>query len=119
MFKNPFKTAEDYIQLRKICAPKTMEGTTRRIVDMILIPAISLLTIFMGEIDWFAIVSSAMTVFKAWNEWIQYNELRMEMQNMYLHAMKVGGPFIVTNNSDYMPYVWADAVVRTQKVGPG
>jgi len=114
MFKNPFKTAEEYIQARKVCDMKTMEATTRRIVDMILVPAISLFTVCMGEIDWIAILSSGMTVFKAWSEWIRYHELRMEMQNMYLHAMKAGGPFIVTNNPDYMPYVWADAVVRTQ-----
>jgi hypothetical protein len=113
MFKNPFKTAEDYIQLRKVCDPPSMEAKTRRIVDMIIIPMIGLFTILMGEIDWIAILSTTMTVVKAWNEWIQYHELRMEMQNMYLYAMAVGGPFIVTNNTTYMPYVWADAVVRT------
>jgi hypothetical protein len=118
MFKNPFKTAEDYIQLRKLCDPPTMEAKTRRIVDMIIIPMISLFTVFLGEIDWVAILSSTMTVFKAWNEWIQYHELRIEMQNMYLHAMRVGGPFIVTNDTTYMPYVWADAVVRTQNLFP-
>jgi hypothetical protein len=95
-----------------------MEGKTRRIVDMIFIPMISLFTILMGEIDWIAILSSTMTVVKAWYEWIQYHELRMEMQNMYLRAMMVGGPFIVTNDTTYMPYVWADAVVRTQNLFP-
>ena len=119
MFKNPFKTAEDYIQARKVCEMKTMEATTRRIVDMIIIPAISLFTIFMGEVDLIAILSSGLTVFKAWSEWIQYHELRMQMQNMYLHAMKVGGPFIVTNDPTYMPYVWADSVVRSQNLLPG
>lgn len=118
MFKNPFKTAEDYIQLRKVCAPLTMEATMRRIVDMIVVPTITLFTVFLGEIDWLAILSSAFSVYRAWDEWVRYNELRLEMQNMYLHAMKVGGPFIVTNNTDYMPYVWADAAVRTQKLLP-
>jgi predicted alpha/beta hydrolase len=114
MFKNPFKTAEDYIQLRKVCDPSTMEGKMRRITDMIVIPVITLLTVFLGEIDWFAILSSSFSVYRAWDEWVRYNELRMEMQNMYLRAMQVGGPFIVTNDTNYMPYVWADAVVRNQ-----
>ena len=114
MFKNPFKTAEDYIQARDVCDIGTMEKLTRRIVDMILVPMISLFTIFLGEIDWIAILSSGMTVFKSWSEWIRYHELRMEMQNMYLHALLAGGPFISTNNTKYMPYVWADAVVRSQ-----
>ena len=119
MFKNPFKTAEDYIQLRKVCEPPNMEGTMRRIVDMIVIPAITLFTILMGEIDWFAIGSSSLTVYRAWDEWIRYNELRIEMQNMYFHALRAGGPFIVTNDTTYMPYVWADAIVRSQNLLPG
>lgn len=114
MFKNPFKTAEDYIQLRKVCDPFKMEDKMRRIVDMIVVPAITLFTVLMGEIDWLAILSSTFSVYKAWDEWIRYNELRIEMQNMYLYAVKAGGPFIVTNDTNYMPYVWADAVVRTQ-----
>jgi hypothetical protein len=119
MFKNPFKTAEDYIQLRKVCAPLTMEATMRRISDMILIPLITLFLVFLGQGDIFAAVSAASTAYRSWDEWIRYNELRIEMQNMYLHTMKVGGPFIVTNDTDYMPYVWADAAVRTQKALPG
>jgi len=119
MFKNPFKTAEDYIQARDACAINTMEKLTRRIVDMIVIPAISLFVIFVGEFDAVATFSSTMTVFKAWSEWIRYHELRIEMQNMYLYAVKNGGPFIVTNDSKYMPYVWADAAVRTQNGLPG
>lgn len=118
MFENPFKTAEDYIQLRKVCEPSTMEGKMRRVVDMILIPMITLFTVLLGEIDWLAIFSSTMSVYKAWDEWVRYNELRNEMQNMYLRAMQVGGPFIVTNDTTYMPYVWADAVVRSQNLLP-
>ena len=90
----------------------------RRIVDMILIPMITLFTVLLGEIDWLAIFSSTMSVYKAWDEWVRYNELRNEMQNMYLRAMQVGGPFIVTNDTAYMPYVWADAVVRSQNLLP-
>ena len=118
MFENPFKTAEDYIQLRKVCEPHSMEGKMRRIVDMIVVPTITLLTILLGENDWLAILSSSFSIYRAWNEWVRYNELRIEMQNMYLLAMKVGGPFIVTNDTAYMPYVWADAVVRTQNSLP-
>lgn len=118
MFENPFKTAEDYIQLRKVCEPSGMEGTMRRITDMIVIPVITLLTVFLGEVDWLAIFSSCMTIYRAWDEWVRYNELRIAMQNIYLRAMEVGGPFIVTNDTTYMPYVWADAVVRSQNLLP-
>ena len=118
MFKNPFKTAEDYIQLRKICDPRSMEGIVRRISDMILVPMITVFLMFLGQYDVFALISAGMSAYRSWDEWIRYHTLRMEMQNMYLHAMKAGGPFIVTNDTNYMPYVWADAVVRTQNLFP-
>jgi hypothetical protein len=118
MFKNPFKTAEDYIQLRRICDPRSMEGIVRRISDMIFVPMITVFLLFLGQYDVIALISTGMSAYRAWDEWMQYHTLRMEMQNMYLHAMKVGGPFIVTNDTNYMPYVWADAVVRTQNLLP-
>jgi hypothetical protein len=31
---------------------------------------------------------------------------------MYLKTMQIGGPFIVTNDPEYIPYVFADAVTR-------
>jgi hypothetical protein len=118
MFKNPFKTAEDYIQLRRICDPRSMEGIVRRISDMILVPMITVFLLFLGQYDTIALISAGMSAYRSWDEWFRYHALRMEMQNMYLHAMKAGGPFIVTNDTNYMPYVWADAVVRTQNLLP-
>lgn len=119
MFKNPFKTAEDYIQLRKLCASFSMAETARRINDMILMPMITLFLLFSGDFDFVSLLSVTFATYRSWSEWLRYHTLRNEMQNMYLHAMKVGGPFIVTNDSNYMPYVWADAVVRTQNLLPG
>lgn len=58
------------------------------------------------------IITSGMGAYKAWNKWIEYTELRFEMQRMYLHCMMVGGPFITTNDPTYMPYVFADATYR-------
>jgi hypothetical protein len=42
-------------------------------------------------------------------------KLQAEVQLMFLHMAKVGGPFIRTNDLTYMPYVFADAVVRTRR----
>jgi hypothetical protein len=38
--------------------------------------------------------------------------LKLEVQQMFLTTMVHGGPRIVTNDPDYMPYVYADAVFR-------
>ena len=60
-------------------------------------------------------MSAAMTVLKAYQVWKDYTEytiLRFEVQSMFLYCQTVGGPFIVTNDPIYMPYVFADAVQR-------
>ena len=61
-------------------------------------------------------ISTAMTVLKTyqvWKDYTEYTSLRFEVQNMMLYCQVVGGPFIVTNDPTYMPYVYADAVQRT------
>ena len=60
------------------------------------------------------IVSAATTAHKAWTEWIEFQELRFKVQRMYLVSTMLGGPFIRTNDPEYEPYVYADAVVRAQ-----
>jgi hypothetical protein len=108
----PFKTAERYIQLRKKCAPESWADTLTLMSDMILMPIITLFLVFLRMSD---TISTAMTVIKAyqvWKDYTEYTSLRFEVQNMMLYCQIVGGPFIVTNDPTYMPYVYADAAYR-------
>ena len=114
--EDPFKTAERFIQIRDKCLPLTWTAQLQRINDMILMPLITLCLFFIGRGDLMMSMSTAMTAYRAWTEWIEFTELRFAMQRMRLRTAQVGGPFIVTNNTKYMPYVWADAVVRHQRV---
>ncbi len=114
---SPFVTAERYIQLRKVCAPESWGDTMIRINEMIVAPLITIFFIFLDGGDMMSFVTCAMSTYKVWSEWIEFQSLRFEMQQMYLHTMKVGGPFIVTNDSAYLPYVYADAVLRTHASG--
>lgn len=109
----PFKTAERYIQLRKICVPDSWQGTMRRINDMILMPVILLFYLIVGRFDPMFLIPNLVSIYQAWREWMEYSDLRFVVQRMYLHTAKVHGPFITTNNPTYLPYVFADAVVRT------
>jgi len=109
----PFKTAERYIQLRKICVPESWQGTMRRINDMILMPVILLFYLVVGQFDLMFLIPNALSIVQAWREWVEYSDLRFVVQRMYLHTAKVRGPFITTNDPTYLPYVFADAVVRT------
>jgi hypothetical protein len=111
--KNPFKAADDYIAIRDVCVPELWTTQMQRINDMILMPLIALFMFFSSG-DLMMFLSTAMTGYRVWSEWLEYSELQFTMQRMRIRMAVVGGPFIVTNDPKYMPYVWADAVVRGQ-----
>jgi len=110
--KNPFKVADRFIAIRDICLPPTWTSQMQRLSDMIVMPLITLCLFFTGSSDIFVLLSTAATTYRVWAEWVEYTELRFVMQRMRMRMAQVKGPFIVTNNPKYMPYVWADAVVR-------
>jgi hypothetical protein len=109
---NPFKTAERYIELKTRCAPPSWGDTAIRMNEMIIAPMVATFSLFMGDYDFLTIGSAAMTAHRVWSEWIEYDDLRFEVQRMYLLTMASGGPQIVTNDNTYLPYVYADAVMR-------
>jgi hypothetical protein len=109
---NPFQIAERFIQLRKVCEPSNWSDQMTLISDMIVMPLITLFLVFTKGYDMFSVASTLAKTYSTWKRWYQYNDLRFKVQMMYLHTMKVGGPFIVTNDPEYMPYVFADAVYR-------
>ena len=108
----PFKVAERYIELKKLCAPPSWGDTAIRVNEMIVAPMVALYSLFTGEYDLFMMGSAVMTTHRVWSEWIEYDDLRFEVQRMYLLTMASGGPQIVTNDNTYLPYVYADAVTR-------
>jgi hypothetical protein len=110
--EQPFKSADRFIVLQDTCIPPSFTAQMQRLNDMILMPLIALFMFFTGG-DVFMLMSTGMTAYRVWREWIEYTELRFAMQQMRLRTAQVGGPFIVTNDPKYMPYVWADAVVRS------
>lgn len=79
---------------------------------MIVAPLVALFCVLTGDLDVMMLGSSAMTAYRAWTEWNEFTSLRFEVQRMALLTMASGGPHIVTNDPSYMPYVYADAVVR-------
>ena len=109
----PFKVAERYIQLRKVCAPQSCADTITLISDMILMPIITLFLVFLHVADPMMIATTLLKTYQVWKEYTEYTHLRFQVQSMLVYCQSVGGPFITTNNPLYMPYVFADAVQRT------
>jgi hypothetical protein len=81
---------------------------------MLLGPLIAIFLSFLGMGDFMMIISAAMTAHRAWTEWLEYQDLRFKVQRMYLVSNMLGGPFIRSNDPEYEPYVYADAIVRAQ-----
>ena len=112
----PFQTAERYIQLKKKCEPKSWYAGVSLISDMILMPIITIFFIFVYQADPITVVMTALKAYQSWKEYTEYISLKFEVQTMFVYCQAVGGPFIVTNDQTYMPYVFADA---TYRVPPG
>ncbi len=89
-----------------------MADTMMRMNDLILTPFIAIFLFFLDRADLISMLSTAFATWKAWSEWFKFSTLRFEVQRMYLETMAHGGPYITTNDPDYLPYVYADAVVR-------
>lgn len=115
---NPFEKAERYIELRKTYSPKSWGDVMIRINEMIITPWITIFLLFLDNIDLFTFIPTALSVYRAWSGWLEFQELRFLMQRMYLKTMQHGGPFIVTNDTDYLPYVYADAMIRLDTLRP-
>jgi hypothetical protein len=84
----------------------------KHINEMILMPLIAFFSYVMNVSDGLFFLTSFMAAWGAWVEYAEYVELTFVMQRMQLEGLRRGGPFIVTNDPTYMPYVWADAVTR-------
>ena len=109
---NPFVVAERYIQLRKVCVPDSWADTVTLFNDMILMPLITLFLLFVGLADPIVIFTTVLKTYQVWKNYCEYTDLRFQVQQMFFICQITGGPFIVTNDITYMPYVYADAVVR-------
>lgn len=110
--KSPFEIAEEYIELKKQLYPKHWVDVIMRINEMILTPLISIFLFLLRQTDKFSFLMSMVSVFRAWRSWTVFTQRQYDVQHMMLETMRSGGPKIRTNDPDYLPYVYADAVVR-------
>jgi hypothetical protein len=110
---NYFQIAERFLQLQ----PKdSWVDFTRRIHDMVLMPCILCFYFFMGELSMSFAIPVLSNAVKAWDKWIEYNELWFMIQKMRIVTHGMGGPNITTNNPKYMPYVYAHFVETTSSL---
>jgi hypothetical protein len=107
-----FQIAERYINLRKRCVPESWGDVIIFFNEMVLGPVITIFLLFMGSRDLLMVFSAVTRAYSAWSDWEEYHALRSKVFEMFFTTMRNGGPQIVCNNPDYLPYVFADAMVR-------
>jgi hypothetical protein len=112
MIHKPFEIAERYIQLRKRYASESWGDYVLVFNEMILGPLITLFLMFIGGSDMMMVISTSTHAYTTWCEWEEYHTLRSVVQEMFLTMSIHGGPQITTNDLEYLPYVFADAMVR-------
>jgi hypothetical protein len=110
--RSPFQIAERYIELSKVWESDEWFPWIKHINEMILMPLIAFFSYATNMSDMLFFATTFMTAWGAWVEFSEFTELKFTMQRMRLRAMRVGGPFIRTNDPTYLPYVWADSVIR-------
>lgn len=113
----PFRIAERFIELRKKWGGRSWSESLLRVNEILVTPLLTLFLLFLRKSDLFGFLSAASMVVKGWMEWIEYCDLRFKVYDMFFRTMVAGGPFIVTNDAEYMPYVWADGIMRTASRG--
>lgn len=107
--KNYFENAEELSRLEKV------HGTPSwfLIIDMWVTP---LIMIFKSLITRSAPnVLSLLSMYKCihnWLDYFKYKQLRNDCIRWKLIVDSFGGPFIATNDIQYMPYVYADGMQR-------
>lgn len=107
---NPFRIAEQLIHSQR---DTSWVRTLEHIKDMILMPMMVLYFLFRGTPSLIMTVSTFFRAYQSWRSFLSLQEARFAYQRMKMASIVGGGPFITTNDPLYMPYVYADAVMRT------
>lgn len=108
--KHPFRIAEQLVQSQR---DTSWVHTLESIKDRILLPWMVLYFILRGNPSLVMTVSTLFRAYQSWRSFLSLQEARFTLQRMKMYSILVGGPFITTNDPTYMPYVYADAVMRT------
>lgn len=107
--KDYFKEAESFVQLTN----KFLEPSIFLWFEMIIQPIILIATcIYTRKLpDVLSLLGLIKTV-SLWNDWVEYKNVRSNFTQWKQIVDTVGGPFISTNDNDYLAYVYADGMHR-------
>ena len=109
--KNYFAEAEEFVRLTDKFLVAGWDIWFEMIISPLLMIAICIYTRSPPDI------LSAMSTYKTieiWMEWFKYKSVKSQFTEWKKIVDAVGGPFISTNDTRYMAYVYADGMQRIQ-----
>ena len=111
--KTYFKTADEFIKLKKQFSPDTLLEKISLWMEMVISPFITLVQlIFFNKVpDLFTILSIQKTV-SIWLTWFQWKECQNTIREWIKIIRAIGGPFISCNDAEYHMFVYADGMQR-------
>ena len=112
---NFFKDAEELILLESLFVQETMLDSFMLLLDMLLYPIYVLVRLCMLDFS-ISFVFGLMKSYEMWFNYIRLEELRREFSEWIRIVKSLNGPWISTNDPEYRPYVYADAMQRINEV---
>lgn len=111
--KTYFKTADDFVKLKKQFMPETFFEKISLWMEMIVSPLITItqLIFFKKMPDIFTILSIQKTV-SIWLEWVRWKQCQNTIREWIKIVRAIGGPFISCNDAEYHMFVYADGMQR-------
>ena len=107
--KNYFAEAEDFVTLTE----KFLVPSWTVWFEMVLSPLIMIVMCIVTRSppDMFSAMSTYKTI-QIWMEWFKYKRVKARFMEWKQIVDAFGGPFISTNNPNYLAYVYADGMQR-------
>lgn len=111
--KTYFKTADEFIKLKKQFSPDSLLEKFSLWMEMVISPLITLTQlIFFNKVpDLFTLLSIQKTV-SIWMSWFQWKECQNTIREWIKIIRAIGGPFISCNDAEYHMFVYADGMQR-------
>jgi hypothetical protein len=111
--KNYFRIAEEFVELDQLFNNDTLIKKLTIWFDMVIYPlSIIISIVYYGQnIGIFTVMTIHKAVSK-WYEYIQYLQMKYDIDEWKTIVKSTGGPFISTNNDTYHAYVYADGMQR-------
>jgi hypothetical protein len=111
--KTYFKTADEFVKLKKQFSPDTLLEKISLWMDMVVSPLITLIQlVFFNKIpDVFTLLTVQKTV-SIWLTWFEWKECQNTIREWIKIIRAIGGPFISCNDAEYHMFVYADGMQR-------